>query len=350
MKLSIPSRPEELTAAWLTEALHEGGYLLDGHIERASIELLDTTKAVFGTLARLHLEYSTSSRELPSTMVAKVPSSNPSSRELMRLSGSARTEVCFYQQVSQSVGLRVPECFFSVVDETTGHFVLLLEDLSAHRSPSATDSLTENEIAAVARSLAKSHAAWWEHPRLTELDWLLPFDAGRQSSNFLAGWATLVERLEGASVLGTLGEQVMRTVSKAEERLASPPATLLHLDVRQENLFFAGSDENPVPIFIDWQNVRCGRGAVSLASFLAFLPQCDLLEDSLLTMYHSELERAGVLNYPFKEFIQDYRLAMLRRFFYATSVLGPVGPDNPQGTAILDLLSRFGVANLERYL
>ena len=246
MTLSIPSGPEELTAGWLSDALHEGGHLLNGYIKRASIEPLDSSKGVYGTLVRLPLEYSTGFEMLPSTMIAKLPSSNPNSAEQLRVRGGDRAEVGFYQEVGQSVGLRIPECFFSALDETTGRFVLLLEDLSPHRSPSATDSLTENEIAAVVKSLAASHDAWWEHPRLTELNWLRPFDAGLRSSSFLVGWEVLVERLGGgAPGLGTLGAQVMRTVTEAEERLASPPTTLLHMDVRQENLFFAGSDENP---------------------------------------------------------------------------------------------------------
>ncbi|MFQ6026545.1 MAG: phosphotransferase [Dehalococcoidia bacterium] len=354
MITNIPSKPEELTASWLSDALHGGGYLTDACIERVSIELLDPTLAVFGTLARLHLEYSTGAEDLPPTKVAKLPSSNPNSAERLRLSGGGRTEVCFYQQVGSSIGLRVPQCFFSVVDETDSQFVLLLEDLSAHRSPSATDLLTENEITSVVRSLAASHAAWWEHPRLTELDWLRAWSTdGRsgQSSRFLVGWEILVERLGGGDPqLAALGEQIVSAVSKAEERMASSPTTLLHMDVRQENLFFAGPEENPEPIFIDWQAMRCGRGALSLASFLAFLPQRDRLEDRLLALYHSELERAGVINYPFEEFIQDYRVAILRRFSAPTAVMGAVGPDSPQGIGLLDLLSRFGMVSLERYL
>ena len=101
-------------------------YLLNGHIERATIEPLYPTKGVNGTLLRLHLEYNTDFRELPSTMIAKLPSPNAISAERLRLNGGARAEVGFYQKVHQSVGLRVQECFFSVIDETTGLFSGLL--------------------------------------------------------------------------------------------------------------------------------------------------------------------------------------------------------------------------------
>ena len=148
----------------------------------------------------------------------------------------------------------------------------------------------------------------------------------------------------------SIGEEIARTVRNGHEGLASPPVTLLHMDVRQENLFFAGDDENPTPVFIDWQVLRSGRGAASLASFLAFLPERALLEDDLITLYHAELERSGVHDYPFDECRKDYRTGILRRFTLPTSILASVDPDSLQGTAILDLLSRFGMANLERYL
>jgi len=201
--------------------------------------------------------------------------------------------------------------------------------------------------------LAASHAAWWDNPRLNDLSWLRPLaaDAEGMQSEFRVGWPILVERLgSGIAGLDALGEQLTRTVAQAQEGLTATPTTFLHMDVRLENLFFAGSDENPTPIFIDWQNVRRGRGAAGLASFLTFLSQRDRLEDTLLMLYHSELKRAGVNNYPFVEYIRDYRMGILRRFAGPAGALGTVGPDNPQGAALIDLLSRFGLNNLERYL
>lgn len=347
--LSIPSGPEELTPVWLSAALHEGGYIPDSQIEGVSIELLDPTKAAFGTLARLHLNTGSNCSELPSTIVAKLPSSNPASAERMRVGGGAKAEVCFYQQVNQSVGLRVPECYFSQLDEHTGRFVLLLEDLSKYRSIGDAETLSENEIAAVVKSLAASHATWWENPQLDELNWIRGFDASSRTASFIAGWDVLMDRFDTPK-LHTLGERVMRTVVNAQERLTSPPTTFLHLDVRQENLFFAGTDEDPEPIFIDWQNVRRGRSVVSLGCFLAFLNQRDDVEDSMLDLYASELERSGVLNYPAEELVRDYHLAILWKFFTPTSSLGMIGPDNPQGIALLDLLARFGMDSLNRYL
>lgn len=346
----IPNGVGEITADWLSGVFREEGNLIGGQIKSASVEVLDPTKAIFGTLLRLHLEYTSDSQGLPSTMIAKLPSSNQDSMEWLRRSGGDRTEVSFYREISKSVGLRVPECYLSARDEETGRFVILLEDLSIHRSPSTEEGLSINEIESVVRSLAASHAVWWEDPRLNYLDWLRPFDATGLSTGFLVGWKILVDYLGGDSKLEATGEQIMLTVGESEKKLASPPTTLLHMDIRLENLFFAGSAENPEAIFIDWQNVRRGRGATSLGTFLAFLPQRDEIEDSITSLYHSELVRAGVLDYPLEDLREDYRIAILRRLFTPTSVLGSVGAENSQGIALLDLLSRFEMAKLEKYL
>ena len=62
-----------------------------------------------------------------------------------------------------------------------------------------------------------------------------------------------MERLgSGIAGLDALGEQLTRTVAQSQESLTADPTTFLHMYVRLENLFFAESDENPTPIFIDW--------------------------------------------------------------------------------------------------
>jgi len=350
---NIPNRADELTPGWLTTALHEQGCLEDGKVERVAIEILDPSVGVYGTIVRLHLESSSASPGLPSTMIAKLPSSNPDAAKRLRSIGGDETEVNFYLQIGESIGLRIPECYFSAWDKTTGRFIILLEDLSRFRYAGTGLDLTDNEMTATVKTLAASHAAWWQHPRLPDLKWLgsLAADPALQLSAFLEAWPVVVDRLgEGVPGLGPLGRQIELTMRQFQERLSSAPVTLLNVDHRQENLFFAGDAESPVPIFIDWQMLRFGRGPIGLAAFLALTPQRNCMEDTLVRLYHSELEGAGIRDYSFQNCLQDYCLGILRRFSVPTATLATVDPDSPQGTAILDALARFGMDNLERYL
>src|SRR5512134_1012516 len=144
----IPTTPRELTAPWLTSALRKAGHLRAGAVEHLRAESLDATKAAYGTLVRLFLTYSGAS-DLPPTMIVKLPSSNPAAAAIMRASGGYRTEVRFYQQAGSAIGVRVPACYGAFFDDTTSNFLLLLEDLSQHRSADRAGDLSLRETTAV---------------------------------------------------------------------------------------------------------------------------------------------------------------------------------------------------------
>lgn len=349
--LGIPRTPEELTATWLTACLRRNSYLLDGEVTSLRSELLDPTKAVFGTLVRLHLSYSGNAQLLPSTMVVKLPSQNPDTVAIMRTNGGYEAETRFYEQLSGGIGLRVPQCYGSCFDDVTGRFVLLLEDLSPCRRADGTAALTARETTAVVKSLAASHALWWRGERLTGLSWLRPIsaDIDRFQARFPVAWPIVIEYL-GVSVPREIGDKIARLIPQMGARLESQPITFLHLDVRRENLFFAGLDEDPVPIVIDWQNVRYGRGPAGLASFLALLPDRVRIEDELVRLYYAELRTAGVRDYTIDECFQDYWLGLLRRFVAPACVLATVAPNSTQGANILALLGTIGVASVAQYV
>jgi len=110
--------------------------------------------------------------------------------------------------------LRVPESYLSAFDETTGRFVLLLEeDLSTHRFLTPGTGLTKADITSVVKALAASHAAWSQSPRLNEFKWLrsIASDAERMQSSFLAAWPVVVDPLGG----GTPDVGAMTSLSRA---------------------------------------------------------------------------------------------------------------------------------------
>ena len=64
------------------------------------------------------------------------------------------------------------------------------------------------------------------------------------------------------------GERFSSMVPWFGEQIARPPCTLLHGDLRLDQLFFAvGADDPPVTA-LDWQLTGMGRGAYDLAYFL----------------------------------------------------------------------------------
>lgn len=344
-ELAVPRTPVDVTERWITALLKRGGHLHNGAVRTVRADRLDPATAAFGSLFRLRLSYAGDVAGLPATMILKLPSDSSASFEFMRTSRGYRVETGFYQDIGASVGLRTPECYGLLFDDVSDRFALLLEDLSAHRAPEAATLLARRDMEAVVRSLAASHAIWWGSPRLSLLAWLRSIAADDASfrRRFPTAWPIVAERL-GSTVDRRLGDRVVQLIPQLAQ-LECQPVTLLHLDLRQENLFFSDAANAPETIVIDWQNVRYGRGPASLASFLGPLLDRETVEQDLVRLYHDELILAGVRGYAFDSCIRDYRLGLVRRFVAPACVLATVDPDSTQGAGIIALLRRMSIAS-----
>ena len=95
----MPQTPMDLTPEWLTAALQAEGRLPTGEVIDLDIDLLDPSKAVFGTLARLHVSYSDAEADLPATMIAKLPAADPASFQ-RGSQGIYRRECRFFRDVA----------------------------------------------------------------------------------------------------------------------------------------------------------------------------------------------------------------------------------------------------------
>ena len=93
-------------------------------------------------------------------------------------------------------------------------------------------------------------------------------------------------------------------------RFRKRPLTLVHGDLRSDNVFYG---ERSVR-FIDWGLSLAGSATFDLARFVGGSPRksLSLLQHvDLFNLWHRELLRRGVRNYPSHEAWQDYRDAVL---------------------------------------
>ena len=105
-------------------------------------------------------------------------------------------------------------------------------------------------------------------------------------------------------------DQVMGNFIDDLEALCSGPETLLHGDMRLDNLFFREQGPDRV-VFFDWQLVRRGPAAYDLAYLLSgSLPADFGSADGLLDVYHAELLKHGVTDYSRAQLAQDYQLGL----------------------------------------
>jgi hypothetical protein len=229
-------------------------------------------------------------------------------------------ELRFYTELAAKVPLRTPRLYWGCADSASQQGLLLLEDFSfaSPGDPMAGCSMAQAET--VMRELGRFHAAgalpevWSRHP------WLL---AAREEPS------PEDDRPFRAELCGPKGDALAERIpsglmdlakawlehSSDPRLLARAPRTLLHGDVRLDNLFF-GVDDHPRSLaFIDWQLVQLGPGVLDVAYFLALSLDADDRRDSekiLLRTYFDELTRTDQREaYPFEALWADYRKSLL---------------------------------------
>lgn len=210
-------------------------------------------------------------------------------------------EVRFYEQLAHRRPLHTPCCYFSALDMNIGVALLLLEDLAyAHSGNTLMDcSVAEAEMAV--RAIASFHAAWWQDPQLSELDWLelRSLVSIQQAPTVVQQvWQPFFERM-GVGVTDELlqvGEWLMQYIRQLSAYLfQEQPCTLIHNDYQADNLFF-GEGRTLALTVADWQLATRGRGVLDLAGLLGcnLDPQARRAhEQRLLQAYHALLCTSG---------------------------------------------------------
>ena len=331
--LALPDGPDQLTPEWLTAALRDAGVLDGASVASAEAELIAEERGIGGRVARVRLRYDRPAPRAPASLVAKLPSAIALTRGGGRLLRLPEREVRFYRELAAQLSLRAPACYLAAVDDEGDAFVLLLEDLGALPPGDDATGATLERAETIVDAIAELHAAWWRSPRLAGLGWMPRIDerASMWQRMFATAWRE--HRAEARAIVPRdalpLAELLTRRLDYVFERLAASPATLLHGDLRLDNLFFpsapseaeaaAGTEAEATPalVAVDWSNASRGPGPYDLAYCLcvAFEPeQRRAHEQSLLHRYHDALVARGVEGYPFAHCFDDYRLSFLESF------------------------------------
>jgi hypothetical protein len=316
VKARIPTELEELTPAWLTEVLGRMGVIGDAIVTAIDYEMLSQGRGFTGRVARLRLGYDAHPDRAPQSLVAKLPSSDPSIRASLNYLRVYEREFRFYMETAGSQHLPVPRLYYADIDPQAGISVLLLEDLERARVGDNVAGCSDEDVYLAVSHLARFQAAWWESPRLGEMTWPIPLDPDQhqQVSQGLRGpflekfGDVLPERLRG--LVGRLVDYI----PYYRRWLAASPRTIAHGDFRLDNLLFGASSGVAPLTIVDWQVAFLGRGVSDVAYLAAFcLPkeQRRAIERRMVETYHATLVANGVRGYDFEQCWSDYRFTTL---------------------------------------
>jgi len=308
--IPIAVTPEALSADWLTAALRSAGHL---HHQ----DVVEVTRQPIGTgqmcdCYRLTLRYD-GEASAPTSLVAKLPAADETSRSTARALRLYETEVDFYQQLAPHLPVRTPQVFYADQDIEATSFVLLLEDLAPAQPGDQLVGCSPDEAAIALSELVRLHAPRWGDESLSTLEWLHKDPSARGDSmvGFLPTlWDRFAERY--ADVLEPEVRQAgaMLFAHLADFYLAdTEPWTIVHGDYRLDNILFDPAGNGSVAV-VDWQLCSHGPALHDVAYFIGAGLPTDVrrrVEHDLLRAYFDELIAAGVTGYGWDRCWLDYR-------------------------------------------
>lgn len=347
-RLHIPTRFDDVTPGFLTDALREAGALHAGRVVSCSFDRIRDGVAFAGDVARFYLEYSEAADdhgESPRSLIAKLPSDNPANRWAVDILGGYEREVCFYNELAAKCKLPIPRCYLATMDPDPSYdgrrtavrrleripvtlfrmllplarfivpagrrYLVLLEDLSPARNLDQAVGCGPDEAERAVRALAAFHAGNWNDQALEEMIWLVPVDTLPRLSMALHRSARrgFYRRFADSvpPVIRAVCNWVDEHFKEIMDLLARPPYTALHGDYRLDNLFI--DDERIWAC--DFQGVVRGRGGMDLGNFLCFSADLDIDEGPLIDAYCDELRAWGVDSYARDECLRDVALSKL---------------------------------------
>jgi len=320
--LPIPSGPGALTTAWLTDALAAGKVIKRARVIAFVVESPGEGAGLYGQTVRVVLQYDRAEAGAPPSLIAKFSAATQQLRAAA--SPAYAKEIRFYREVAQRRDLPTPACYFAEIDRESHWHIILLQDLAPARAGNRLAGCSPAQAHLAVRHIAAFHAAWWEHPLLSAMQWLPDPDFGQnadaQQTQYESWWPRFLEKIGDAPLpdpIRAIGERFGPHRAAIERHLFNaPPRTLLHGDYHLGNLLFA-SEQGGVPFaVIDWQMLRRGRGVRDVTYFLSenlLAADRRAMEKDLLADYHRLLVEGGVSGYTFDECLADYRLSLLQR-------------------------------------
>jgi len=264
-------------------------------------------------VVRIRLHYDGHEPAAPKSLIAKFPTPDVGMRRIAHAAGAYEREVRFYRELAGSAGLRVPRCHAAEFDESSGDFVLLLEDVVA--APMNGHDISLERARAVVHRLARFHATFWNSPTLAALR---PPEERAEKLVALFLESLVSER----AALESYGQNITRTALAIGASLRDGPRapnstrgarTLVHGDLRPENLLSTGPGCEDF-VVIDWQTLRVAEsGATDLARFIVSglsVEQRRSTEAHLLSAYHRTLVDLGIEDLGWDELLAQYRGAL----------------------------------------
>ena len=251
--------------------------------------------------------------DVPPTFVVKVrPDSDEARAAEATLNGFFR-EVRFYADVATGTDARLAHVYFAEADPDSA--VIVMEDLSDLKGGDQVVGLSHKQVRDVIGAIAPIHATYWDAPRLAEFDWAPGVDHFNLDS-FEAAWPEFMDvyGLRIGAEARELGMYLSKHIDKLEAKVASRPHSVVHGDLRADNILFGEGEFDGDVIILDWQLVMRNLAALDIARLCGGsepIQERSGHHREIAALWHEGLMAGGVQNYSEEDAWEDFRLAAL---------------------------------------
>ena len=335
---AVPSRPEELTASWLSASLQHDGCLPEAaRVASFEQQQIGQGRGFAGKIVRVTLRYEPEYAG-PATVIGKFSSEHGPTAEMMRAIDGYVREVRFYRELAEGVGVPTPHCYFAHYDDAKGGCCLLLEDLAPAASAERDQGFSLEQARELLDHLAVMHARHWNRPE--ELPWLQLADSLVDViiQRFVDGVPRFAVTWGAQYPEITAVAQVMASLVDGDElhqQMRLAPLTLAHNDIHLDNVMLPTPAGGRLAI-LDWRSLTFTRhGTTDVTRVICVCVRPELRRRharELLDHYHRALRAQGVRGFSRMHLGLRYRQEMVAMVLvgvlaFDTLDFGAVGQD-----------------------
>lgn len=323
---------QALSADWLTEALRE---------TIVHVDVVDTQKTV-ATKTRF-LAHRPDGTTLALCVKAMLDD-GPLAPSIARMS---QAETRFYQQIAPTSSVRTPRPRYTGVDESSGHGLILMDDVNAAggRFLDPLEPYSPDLAATSLKQLARLHAEHWDGSGLAPRTWL-----SNRLEEFVATplrsaeeLQTLLDDPRGERLEAPIRDarRLIRALGLLDEKLADQTSCLVHGDTHAGNIVFKDGETG----LADWQVLQRNSWALDVAYHVGAVLSVEdrrRNERDLLDHYLGLLQGHGVATAPTREQAWELYRSALVYGYYLWAITRKVRPavthefTTRLGTAVTD--------------
>ncbi len=307
-----PIHPEEITPEWITFALSEGGHIKECRAVSIDKKVLGEGVGLLSSVVRVGIEYDLIEQGAPESVVVKIEPEADWSKEFNEELSSFQREIRFYREVASNAPIQFPK-FYYAVDEPPA-YSLVLEDLSYYTPGDQLVGMHQSQVMDTVEVVAKLQAKYWNNNNLEKLAWM-PRRNG-VSNDFTEKWPLFLENfghlLNKEAV--ELGDRLVKHVDWKNKEIEKRPLTVVHADLREDNLLFPPAGSGKPVLILDWQLTTRNIGAADVARIMggSEIPKERKGHHfEVLRKWYDTLIKEGVADYTWDDAVYDFRLGTL---------------------------------------